>query len=741
MKKCLFPITMLLSAVLMLGIFSCSSEEEDSGREIKTDSIAIDKACMTIEQVNEIYRNCHSIAELEEHVEEISQIENVEDVYFTDISMFVAIKDFLTVSFCFYPELKMNATRTDYIDILSRQAGTRAISDESNSKLGFEKAVIIDQTQNENDFTLYKEKLKKLLDRVGIKTDINDTPTLDYIKNELFDNDIVLFLCHGHYDNKKKLHWLDLFQVEKFDWSLYPSMFFAKRLKYKFELYKNEFAKVEDDMLQATICSNGSVQYAYFSISEKFVSTTITRDFTKKGKALVFNCACKSLMDGDNTAEDKNGRNYDFAKAFIKRGAGVYFGYDESNIDGFQAGMLLLSGIASGQSVKSAYDSITDNLLHEINDDSNIDKGIPATRTWIADLLFYPQNHFEIENYCQVFPTLYEKKETDLSYTLKLTEPYNLMEVTKADIVKKDGEEKLRVTEIKLCSVEFTYGFEVSTSKDFNSSNTLDYGFKYVEGNYSYFESLDNQILCLTYSIPKSDLAPQTTYYYRAYLNDGFDKYYSDYKEFTTPEMTIAQVIPEDIRKEIEPYIPLYEGKNPPNINGTYLIEPKELVYDSGDSYKPGFDKFFPSYIKFSNQNPNNNTLDCQQKEFYEGKRYGESEGKGVYISGEGNNFTVYFDSTGESFFDEYSVVTKEADIISGKKTDDGIKDIRHVLIMLEKGSDPKNKVMKVGKFRVFKDGDEMAKNATWPSSTREQQITVDDEEIITPWIHANSAK
>ena len=171
MKKCLFPITMLLSAVLMLGIFSCSSEEEeDSGREIKTDSIAIDKACMTIEQVNEIYRNCHSIAELEEHVEEISQIENVEDVYFTDISMFVAIKDFLTVSFCFYPELKMNATRTDYIDILSRQAGTRAISDESNSKLGFEKAVIIDQTQNDNDFTLYKEKLKKLLDRVGRMT-------------------------------------------------------------------------------------------------------------------------------------------------------------------------------------------------------------------------------------------------------------------------------------------------------------------------------------------------------------------------------------------------------------------------------------------------------------------------------------------------------------------------------------------------------------------------------------------
>lgn len=48
---------------------------------------------------------------------------------------------------------------------------------------------------------------------------------------------------------------------------------------------------------------------------------------------------------------------------------------------------------------------------------------------------------------------------------------------------------------------------------------------------------------------------------------------------------------------------------------------------------------------------------------------------------------------------------------------------------------------MKVGKFRVFKDGDGIAKNAELPSSTREQQITVVDDEIITPWIHANSAK
>lgn len=637
MKKCLYSVTMILSVMLLAGLFSCSSEEEESGKEIIMDDLVIEAACETIEQVNDVFIKYQSIEELEEHADEISQIKNVEDVYFTDITMYVRIKDFLTVSFCFYPQYTFDATRIESlfdIPVTTRQAGTRANTDKSFSKLGYEKAVIIDQVYKDKDLSLYEDNLKELLDRVGIKTKINATPTLDYLKKDLFDNDIVLFLCHGHYDNVTKLHWLDFCHLEKYDWSQYPSMSFGECLKNDFELVKGNSLHIKDDMLQITITADWEsfrlVEYASYSISEKFISS-INTDFTNKGKALVFNCACKSMMSGDNTKKDNNGRSDEFAKAFIKRGAGVYFGYDESNFDGFQAGILLLSGIASGQSVKSAYDSITDDLLHEINDDSNNNK--PATRTWTADLLFYPLNHFEIENYCQVFPTLNKMKEAKDCYTFKLSEPYNLMGVSELKIAKINGVEKELVTKMQLyINSKFTYGFELSTSKEFKPLNIVDYGVLLTLNNLNNLNSLeisDKNILTFSYSVPKSDLAPQTTYYYRAYLNDGFDKYYSDYKEFTTPEMTIAQVIPEDIRKEIEPYIPLYEGKNPPNINGTYLIEPVELVYDSGDSYKPGFDKFFPCYFKFSNQNPNNNTLDCQQKEFYEDKLYGESEGRG----------------------------------------------------------------------------------------------------------------
>ena len=104
------------------------------------------------------------------------------------------------------------------------------------------------------------------------------------------------------------------------------------------------------------------------------------------------------------------------------------------------------------------------------------------------------------------------------------------------------------------------------------------------------------------------------------------------------------------------------------------------------------------------------------------------------------NPLSLYFNISGVTHWETYDVPTKEALVISGTKTDSGIKNLRYSFIMVEKGSDPDMVLMNKGDFRVFKDARELAKTATWPSLTREQQIT-GDEEIITPWIHANSAK
>ena len=49
------------------------------------------------------YDKCSSIEELSEYLDEIKSLEYVEDAYCTNISMFVKIKDFRTVSYSFFP--------------------------------------------------------------------------------------------------------------------------------------------------------------------------------------------------------------------------------------------------------------------------------------------------------------------------------------------------------------------------------------------------------------------------------------------------------------------------------------------------------------------------------------------------------------------------------------------------------------------------------------------------------------
>jgi hypothetical protein len=55
------------------------------------------------------------------------------------------------------------------------------------------------------------------------------------------------------------------------------------------------------------------------------------------------------------------------------------------------------------------------------------------------------------------------------------------------------------------------------------------------------------------------------------------------------------------------------------------------------------------------------------------------------------------------------------ATIASGTMTEEGIKNCYHAILMVEK-NDPNNKLMKVGTYRIFNDGDGLAIPTTWSS-------------------------
>ena len=129
-------------------------------------------------------------------------------------------------------------------------------------------------------------------------------------------------------------------------------------------------------------------------------------------------------------------------------------------------------------------------------------------------------------------------------------------------------------------------------------------------------------------------------------------------------EASIDYIIPQEILDEMDDYIDIYPGVNPPNIEGCYLVEPNVTVYcqDEGNGgYYPG-DYVTSEYILFREQDMTKNTINYSQ--LY-ANFSGYSIGNGAFISGEGDNFTVYFDTEGAT----YDIYTRTALVISGTKT------------------------------------------------------------------------
>lgn len=179
-------------------------------------------------------------------------------------------------------------------------------------------------------------------------------------------------------------------------------------------------------------------------------------------------------------------------------------------------------------------------------------------------------------------------------------------------------------------------------------------------------------------------------------------------KSKSREEERLTQVIPDELRDQFDDYIPIYDGSNPPSIEGEFLISPYELTFDSTNGYSPG-SLFADRYVKFYNQDMVNNTIDFRGKQ-----GNSESTGTGCFISGEGGYFSVFFNTEGIAHCSSYDVYLKQAVVISGIMTDEGIKDMYYGFIFVEKSDDPNEELINVGDFRSFKDSDGISYPTSW---------------------------
>lgn len=166
-------------------------------------------------------------------------------------------------------------------------------------------------------------------------------------------------------------------------------------------------------------------------------------------------------------------------------------------------------------------------------------------------------------------------------------------------------------------------------------------------------------------------------------------------------------VVPEEIQEKLDEYIPVYKGVNPPNVEGSFYMDPNVAVYCEDNGFQPG-EAVLSEYIRFSNQDMTKNTLDYEQK-----RSNSYMSGTGAFISGSGSNFTAFFNI--EGYTDD--IYNKTALVISGTKTETGIKNLYYAFIMVEKGEDPENLLMQEGYFRVFKDEDGLSDAVSWPEN------------------------
>lgn len=174
-------------------------------------------------------------------------------------------------------------------------------------------------------------------------------------------------------------------------------------------------------------------------------------------------------------------------------------------------------------------------------------------------------------------------------------------------------------------------------------------------------------------------------------------------------ETIVEQIIPEEIRVKMEPYITIYDGANPPNVEGCYYVDPLEDVYL--EDYPDGSmenTNWASQWIKLANQDMYLNTIDMEELSAT-GTSY--SAGMGSFIVGEGDNFSILFDAEGETD----GIYTRTVTLLSGTKGAYGIYNLKYAFIMAEKGDDPEGHLMAEGVFRVFEDEDYFSEETAWP--------------------------
>lgn len=157
--------------------------------------------------------------------------------------------------------------------------------------------------------------------------------------------------------------------------------------------------------------------------------------------------------------------------------------------------------------------------------------------------------------------------------------------------------------------------------------------------------------------------------------------------------------IPDDILDNIiDNGQPIFEGLDPPVLDSCYLISPLVLVQSNfDDEVFPGH-VFLDETVCFENFNEKSLQIDITNMQANT-----TGEGEGSFISGSGDDFTIYVKIL-LTDTDDHEVLTTT--IYSGTVEDGGIRDMFVSIFVIDDNGDPNGIYIENGQGRLLKDDD-----------------------------------
>ena len=443
--------------------------------------------------ITPLYIQYRSIEEMSNHISTILNVEGVEDAWTDNQALFVKIRNWGIISYLYPPMLEPINELAAFQN--KERAPKRSSSSSSHIHATATKACIFyqmykDENKDFEEAGKVANSLADRLDYMGIGCDYESTNlNSSFFINDIFDYDLVFLLTHGEYDGKH--HWLftgEEILCSKSDNIINDIAAWTKfLLKYKLSPNKLSVGTLFE------IRNGEPVVVHYVKVSEEFIGSSV-KSFSNPNGSMIFNIACESLKGPDNTDDT-------MAKVFLDKSAGCYLGYTDTNGIGHAAGEYFFCNLLNGKHAQSSFYDIPS----EWKEQNKIYNGKEC-----HPVLIFISNSNSKANCITHSETL---SATDVSTE---SGPSHVLHG------------KLKMLNILELISSYEYGFQWSTNPDMSQPDS-----DTVKDNY-----YDNSTLCMNWekALDESKLHPNTTYYYRAYMNDGYSDCYGEVKSFTTGE-------------------------------------------------------------------------------------------------------------------------------------------------------------------------------------------------------------